>query len=76
MLLTGALIHVVDLMSDTLSQSGFTFIISGEGEAWHGLQAVGAAHHQRAGAPLRLGGAGGGPRAQAANRQRPVQPVN
>lgn len=57
-------------------QTGFTFIISGEGKAGHRLQAVGAAHHQRTGAPLRLGGAGGRPRPKAANSRRPVERVN
>lgn len=32
-----------------------TFIISGEGKARHSLQAVGATHHQRTSAALRLG---------------------
>lgn len=45
-----------------------TFVVSGEGEARHRLQAVGAAHDQRTGAPLRLGGAGGGPGTQAVYR--------
>ncbi len=60
----------------TSAALGFTFIICGESEAGHCLQAVGAAHHQRTSAPLRLGGAGGGPRAKATNSQRPVGQVN
>lgn len=52
-------------------RSEVTFIICGEGKTRHRLQAVCAAHHQRTGAPLRLGGAGGGPRAKAANSQTP-----
>lgn len=44
-----------------------TFIIRGQGDAGHRLQAVGAGHHQWVGAPLRLGGAGQGPRSEAAD---------
>ena len=50
-----------------------TFIVCGEGEARHGLQTVGASHHQGAGAPFRLGGTGRGPRAQAATRKPQCQ---
>lgn len=50
-----------------------TFIVCGEGEARRGLQTVGAAHHQGAGAPLRMEGIGRGPRAQAATHQRQCQ---
>lgn len=50
--------------------SEFTFIIRGEGKSGHCLQAVGAAYHQRTGAPLRLGGAGGGPWAKATVKDR------
>lgn len=53
-----------------------TFIIRGQGEAGHRLQAVGAGHHQRTGAPLRLGGAGGGPRSKTINSPRQVERGN
>lgn len=56
---------IVNEAAEHGEKSGFTFVISGEGKAGHCLQAVGAAHHQRTGAPFRLGGAGGGPRAKA-----------
>lgn len=46
---------------------GFTFIISGKGKPGHRLQAVSAAHYQRTGASVRLGGTGGGPGAKAKN---------
>lgn len=54
----------------------FAFIICGKGKAGHCLQAVGAGHHQRTRAPLRLGGAGGGPRPKATRGQTHVVQVN
>lgn len=50
-----------------IKKSGFTFIISGEGKPGHRLQAVSAAHYQRTGASVRLGGTGGGPGAKTKN---------
>lgn len=51
-------------------KSGLTFVICGEGETGHRLQAVGATHHQRTGASFRLGGTGQGSRAKAAVGQK------
>lgn len=53
-----------------------TFIIRGQGKAGHRLQAVGAGHHQRTRAPLRLGAAGRGPRSKAINNPRQVEHGN
>lgn len=50
----------------------FTFIISGEGKPGHRLQAVSAAHYQRTGASVRLGGTGGGPGAKAKNSKQKI----
>lgn len=43
-----------------------TFLLRSDGKARHDVQALRAVHHQRAGAALRLRGAGGSTRTQVA----------
>lgn len=53
---------------ENVQQSVFislTFLFGRDGEARHDVEALGAVHHQWAGAALRLGGAGRSTRTQA-----------